>query len=164
MIGHIGGKWCNILSNLKLSFALCSKFFNCKKSFSVLWLFWQPNHLNSFSVTWLLFIKYWPREMWEIKVFFIKQRPITFFKIYFVPVQLTLVMIGGLGLSVSVVTWVMSVITPSLLGVNPSNDSEYWVAGSSNRNIIRTSHTSTTRDIRIEYLDNVLSLTFLSKI
>ena len=78
--------------------------------------------------------------------------------------QLTLVMIGGLGLSVSVVTWIVSVITPSLLGVNPSTDSEYWVAGSSNRNIIRTSHTSTTRDIRIEYLDNVLSLTFLSKI
>ena len=78
--------------------------------------------------------------------------------------QLTFVMIGGLGLSVSVVTWIVSVITPSLLGVNPSTDSEYWVAGSSNRNIIRTFHTSTTRDIRIEYLDNLLSLTFLSKI
>ena len=54
-----------------------------------------------------------------------------------VPVQLTFVMIGGLGLSVSVVTWIVSVITPSLLGVNPSTDSEYWVAGSSNKNIIR---------------------------
>ena len=65
--------------------------------------------------------------------FISKSKLHTSFLFRVLPVQLTFVMIGGLGLSVSVVTWIVSVITPSLLGVNPSTDSEYWVAGSSNR-------------------------------
>ena len=46
------------------------------------------------------------------------------------PVQFTLVMVGGLGLAVSVSTRAGSDSEPSLLAVNPSTDSSYSVAGS----------------------------------
>ena len=46
------------------------------------------------------------------------------------PVQFTLVMVGGLGLAVSVSTRAGSDSDPSLLAVNPSTDSSYSVAGS----------------------------------
>ena len=53
------------------------------------------------------------------------------------PVQFTLVMVGGLGLAVSVSTRAGSDSDPSLLAVKPSTDSSYSVAGSG------TTHVST---------------------
>ena len=50
--------------------------------------------------------------------------------IHFIPVQLTLLMIGGLGLAVSVVTSFTSDREPSLLAVKPRTDILYCVAGS----------------------------------
>ena len=46
------------------------------------------------------------------------------------PVQLTLVTRGGLGLAVSVVRLLLSVLAPSLLAVKARTDSSYFVAGS----------------------------------
>ena len=50
--------------------------------------------------------------------------------------QLTFVMIGGLGLAVSVLTLRGSEAEPSLLAVNPDTDISYCVAGSGMENII----------------------------
>ena len=46
------------------------------------------------------------------------------------PVQLTFVMMGGLGLAVSVLTLRGSEVEPSLLAVKASTDNSYSVAGS----------------------------------
>ena len=52
------------------------------------------------------------------------------------PVQFTLVMMGGLGLAVSVLTLLGSEVDPSLLAVNPDTDNSYCVAGSEEENVI----------------------------
>ena len=49
------------------------------------------------------------------------------------PVQFTLVMMGGLGLAVSVLTLLGSEGEPSLLAVNPDTDISYSVADSEMR-------------------------------
>ena len=51
--------------------------------------------------------------------------------------QLTFVMMGGLGLAVSVLTLRGSEVEPSLLAVNPDTDNSYCVAGSEVENIVR---------------------------
>ena len=53
------------------------------------------------------------------------------------PVQLTFVMMGGLGFAVSVLTLRGSEVEPSLLAVNPDTDNSYCVAGSEMKNIVR---------------------------
>ena len=50
--------------------------------------------------------------------------------------QLTFVMMGGLGLAVSVLTFRESEAEPSLLAVNPDTDISYCVAGSGTENIV----------------------------
>ena len=52
------------------------------------------------------------------------------------PVQFTFVIMGGLGLAVSVLTLLGSEVEPSLLAVNPDTDNSYCVAGSEMENVI----------------------------
>ena len=53
------------------------------------------------------------------------------------PVQFTFVMMGGLGLAVSVLTLLGSEVDPSLLAVNPDTDNSYCVAGSEEEIIVK---------------------------
>ena len=65
-----------------------------------------------------------------VSISWVKRLKCDLYSSIYVPVQLTFVIIGGLGLAVSVVTCATSVFTPSLFGVNPSTESSYGVAGS----------------------------------